>query len=209
MDSRTGHTRFYRATGSDEVVIIHAVNSEVSNYANYHATRPILYNIYGEVTWVVPIITPEGVFQRLALAHGPTGRVVTGENRTEALAAYRRLLTSSGNQVTPTSAASYMVVRGLVQRIQGDVREGNTIYYVLLACGENNCWLQRSDGADIETPPDVRSIIFTGSSELSSELPLTQIGDEVELRFLETEENTVALSAFDLLRFSERQPTTI
>lgn len=207
MNSRTGHTRMYRATGSDEVDIVRAVNSEVSNYSNYQATQPILYNIYGELTWAVPIITPEGVFQRLALAHGATGRVVTGENKVTALAAYRRLLVSSGDQVVPTSVGNYMIARGTLRRILGDVRDGNTTYYLLLGCDQlPNCALTRNDGAIIEDPPDIQTVIFTGNSELSPELPITIPGDEVEVRFLETEESTVPLSAFDLTTFNSRRP---
>ncbi len=195
MDSRTGTTRFYRASGADEVDIIRAVRSEVSNYSNYVPTQPILYNIYGQLTWGVPIISEEGVFQRLALAHAQTGQVALGQNKAEALRNYRRLLQEAGNEAAPSSESDTHAVTGTLTRIAADVRGGDTTYYLMI---DAEC----EDEADCATETD--SIIFTGTSLLSPELPLAGVGDRVTIGYLETAESTVPMSHFDLLEFDTR-----
>lgn len=190
MDSRTGATRYYRLSGADETAVVEAVNSKVSNYSDYMATQPILYNIYGELTWAVPVISTRGIFQRLALVRAQTSEVTLGENKRAALVGYRRMLQASGNVDAPTAQASLKTVTGDVARAAADVQGGNTTYYFMLRA-------------------DPHQRIFSGSTMLSYELPLVRPGDTVKVGFIETDEATVPMSSFDLVdiwsRRSEQQ----
>lgn len=186
MDSRTGATRYYRLSGADETAVVEAVNSKVSNYSDYMATQPILYNIYGELTWAVPVISSRGIFQRLALVRAQTSEVTLGESKRAALVGYRRILQASGNTDAPTMQASLKTVTGTVARVAADVQGGNTTYYFMLTA-------------------DPHQRIFSGSSMLSYELPLLKTGDTVKVGFFETTEATVPMSSFDLVDVRSRR----
>lgn len=183
MDSRTGTTREYRLSGSDETGVTQAVNSAISNFKDWEATDPILYNIYGELTWVVPVVSHTGIFQRLALVRASNSGLVLGKDKTEALALYRQLLQKSDNATAPIADVSNQTVQGIVGRLSCPVVEGNTICHFTLD-GDNR--------------------IFTASPAISPELPILKIGDQVIVGYVETTEPTVPVRAFDIMGFHSR-----
>ncbi len=185
MNTRTGHTRIYRLSGSDESGVMEAVNTAVSNFSGWYATQPILYNIYGELTWVVPVISESGIFQRLALVRASNTSVSLGESKHAALTRYRQDLVKSGNAENPTSQSDLAHKRGVIDRYACPVLDGNTICHLTLR-------------------NDVLSRIFTGTSKISPELVVARPGDEVDIGFLETDEPTVPIESFNLLNFTAR-----
>lgn len=176
MDSRSGETREYALKGSDEKGVIEAVNASVSNFKGWEAADPILYNVYGELTWVVPVVSG-GIFQQLALVRASTVQVTLGKSKNEALAKYRVALQSRGNTDAPTSDASIRKLEGKVTRFACAVLDGSTLCSLVL---------------------DDDSHIFTATPSLSPELVIAQIGDTVRLTFVETSEITVPLQTFDI-----------
>jgi hypothetical protein len=64
----------------------------------------------------------------------------------------------------------------VVTRIQSDVKNGNSFYYF--------------------TIKDFPSI-FVGSSQVSSELPVTVVGDSIEISFDIDEEKVIDVTRFD------------
>lgn len=185
MDSRTGHTRIYRLSGSDESGVMEAVNSAVSNFKGWYATQPILYNVYGELTWVVPVVSESGIFQRVAFVRASNTHVSLGENKHVALAKYRQDLMKGDNVERPSSQSDLAHKRGHIDRYACPVVDGNTVCHLTLR-------------------EDELSRIFAGTSKVSPELVVARPGDEVEIGFLETIEATVPIESFDLLNFSVR-----
>ncbi|MFC1656494.1 hypothetical protein ACFL14_00800 [Patescibacteria group bacterium] len=192
MNSRTGESYYYRETGANEDAVRGIVNSEVSNYATWRATQPIPYNIYGELTWVVPVVSVEGVniiFKKLAIVHARTNQVVLGNNRIDAFNQYRQVLTGGGNRLAPSSEVSLMEIITTLSRVGVDSRDGYTTYYFYC-----------------EEYPDK---IFTASSTVSPLIPLAREGDQVNLGFFETDESVVTVDRFAIqgieLRISEIQ----
>jgi hypothetical protein len=156
------------------------VNSKVSNFPGYKGTQPVLYNMYGHLTWVVPVITENGILQRIARVNASTGEITLGEHRQEALLAYRQSLSAKlEGRAVPALEATGHTVTGIVGRIAADTRGGNTTYYVVLA-------------------DDAEQHVFTGASTLSYKLPIAQTGDTVTIGYDETTEATVPMSSFDL-----------
>jgi hypothetical protein len=186
MDSRTGDTFRYTLSGLDENAVLATVNSKVSNFQGYYGTQPVLVNMYGRLTWVVPVITGQGILQRVALMDAVSNEVVLGNTRRDALDKYRQLLSSKKDgQSVPSLERTARTIKGTVARIAADTREGNTTYYVVLV-------------------DDPERHIFTGASTLSVELPIAVPGDKVAIGYDETEESTVSMSSFDLPDFVPR-----
>ncbi|OJT84776.1 hypothetical protein BM535_23050, partial [Clostridioides difficile] len=86
-----------------------------------------------------------------------------GEDKNEALRNYKDALESKGNDLKLDNDLKDEVLEGTVTRISPDVRGGNTNYYVTL---DSN-----------------KDIIFRATSKVSSELPLTQVGDKVKISY--------------------------
>ena len=187
MDSRTGRVREYRVDGAaDEKDVAGAVKSAVSNYKDWVPTPAIPENVYGNLAWIVPVVNGDGVPQRIAIVSADASKVALGENVKQALAEFRRKMSESGERVVAGDTGTEESVAAIVDRFAADVRGGNTTYLFTLA-------------------GDAR--VFTGTGDVSPELPLTRVGDEVSVGFLETEETTVPVQRFDNLAIATRDPT--
>ena len=155
-----------------------AVNAAVSNYTGYHATQPILYNLYGEPAWVVPVLSKEHIFQRLAVVRAANSSVVLGTDKESAVREFRKALAGSPNAVTLGPGSKVQTVTVTLDRVTADVQNGTTVYYLYSK----------------EYPHKA----FTGTSMLAPELVLARPGDKVTLSFLDTTEKVAPLTKFEL-----------
>jgi hypothetical protein len=80
-DSRTGTMTYYTSSGGE----FNSSAAERSVAANtlvrqgrLQPTQPILYGIFGQNTWVVPVVADNGKYQSLALVQAAGGHVVVG-----------------------------------------------------------------------------------------------------------------------------------
>lgn len=184
MDSRTGQVREYRVDGAaDEEDVIGAVQSAISNYRDWVPTPPIPENVYGRLAWIVPVVNTGGVPQRIAIVSADASKVALGENVGQALAEYRRKMSESGERVVSEDSGTEASVQAIVDRFAADTRSGNTTYLFTLT-------------------GDPR--VYSGTSEVSPELPLTRVGDEVMVAFLDTEETVVPVERFQNLAVTTR-----
>jgi hypothetical protein len=131
MDSRTGEMTYYTASGG-EFNSIGAENAVIANplvrQGRLLPTQPILYNLFGQNTWVVPVIADNGKFQTLALVQATNGRVVVGNASAPSAAAdafstYRDLL---GGRIAGSGSAEG--VTGVVDRV---AQGGSSIYFTV------------------------------------------------------------------------------
>ncbi len=184
MDSRTGRVREYRVDGAaDEGDVAGAVQSAVSNYKDWVPTPPIPENVYGRLAWIVPVVNTSGVPQRIAIVSADASKVALGETVGQALAEYRRKMAESGDRVVAEDASAEASVQAIVDRFATDVRGGTTTYLFTVA-------------------GDPR--VYSGTSDVSPELPLTRAGDEVMVGFLDTEETVVPVERFQNLAVTTR-----
>ena len=77
---------------------------------------------------------------------------------------------------------------GTITRINQDVQSGNTFYYLTI---------------DSDT-----SKIFNGMSKVSSELPLTQVGDKVKISYQKGAKGLVDMNEFDNLNIANIEKST-
>ena len=113
-----------------------------------------------------------------------------GETKEDALRNYREALSSKGNSIKIENDETQQTTEGAVTRINQEVENGNTFYYLT-----------------IDTD---NSKIFRATSKVSSKLPLTQIGDKVKLSYQKGEKGLVDITEFDNLNiqnFDEKTTT--
>ncbi len=191
MDTRSGKTKYYRVSGSNEEAIVDVVNSAVSNYKDWHGTQPIPYNIWGELSYVVPVVNSQGIFQHLAIVRLRNSQVALGKSKKDVLESYLKLLSSGGGEVAPTSNMALTEMTLTVSSVRGVVLKGDTVFYL-----------------QFEEIPDV---IFTVNPQVSPEVIFTSSGEIAVLKYIETGESIIGVSFFDnlnkALRVSETQST--
>lgn len=174
-NARTGKSVFYRAVGSIDEAVLEAVNNKVS-YRKWHGASPTLYNMYGTMASIVPLLGESHTFQGVAIVKiDNASEVAIGDDLPSALREYQKLLGARGVDAAPEIAHSRKTAEGKVDRFAIDVRGTETTYYVHLK--------------------DV-GVIFTGGSDLSATLPLTQAGDAVSLTYIESGEAVVPMISF-------------
>ncbi|GAC1402412.1 MAG: hypothetical protein NVSMB64_02210 [Candidatus Velthaea sp.] len=131
-DSRTGDMTYYTSSGGQ----FNSAGAERSVAANplvrqarLIPTQPILYNAFGENTWVVPVVSDNGKFQTLALVAAAGGHVVVGATgvpspATDAFASYRSYLGDRATGAGPALAR----ISGTIDRF---TNSAGRIYFTL------------------------------------------------------------------------------
>ena len=181
MDTKTGVAKHYRISGSNENAIIDAVNQALGADAQkWCPTQPIPYPIYGELSFVVPVVGKDKpILQRIAIVRASNLNVAMGKDKRSALSKYQRILSSNGNVVAPTYAQELREVSGNVLRKGQEIQDGSTVSFLFL-----------------DSVPDK---LFSISSVNSPEVIITEIGDSVIITFVDTNEEIVPSIKFDLL----------
>ena len=179
VNCRTKEAKKYRLTGTNEEGVLQAVNGAVANYGGDHrAVQPILYNIYGELTWVVPVVSSKNILQKVAFVRASNSTLAMGASVVDGLRQYRNMLASSGYAVSPTSSADRKNLKGLVlKRKAVEAFADRSVYYLYFE--------------------EVPEKVFTATSDLSAELPITEVGEKVEITYSDTGEALLPIERFD------------
>jgi hypothetical protein len=175
VDTRTGHPISYRATGSTEEAVLEAVNNKVS-FRKWHGASPVIYNIYGTMASIVPLLGESHTYQGVAIVKIDNMQVAVGDDQYAALREYQKLISQSGQQIAPELAHAKKTLTGQVDRFASEVKEKETLYFVHLAGVKK---------------------LFTGDSTLSPKLPLTKPGDDVSIVLIDSGEDVEPMLSFD------------
>jgi hypothetical protein len=111
--------------------------------------------------------------------------VGVGNTMKECIRAYKNSINSKGNAIAPSSSMKTYSIKTTISRISSDIRNGNTFYYLVLDGYENK--------------------IFIGSSLISNELPVSQKGDSVRVKYDDGANELVDLITFDNLNFVQEK----
>lgn len=184
MDSITDEMIYYPVGGyGNELTVIHAVEAapEVAIVKNYHAAQPIFYNIYGEESWVVPVLSPNHILEKVAIAYAKDLRhVAVANTKEEALAKYRELLSQLRfEKQVPSQESSVQSLEGRIAKLNSVVRDGSTVFYLMI---------------DL-----VNDKVFSAPVSLGPKLALSSVGDRVKIVFLNTTEGVVPIQSFNNL----------
>ena len=137
-DSRTGKcVRYVTNGGGTSTAVIKAVNeNQFVKFRHLHGADTQLYNMYGHMTSVVPLLNDNHAFQGVAMVaiKNVQTSVGVGADALEAQREYEKVLSESGQKVAPDRSRVIDIVQGVVDRFgteQG--RSGGTTYYLHVA----------------------------------------------------------------------------
>ena len=144
-NARTGEYKFYPVIGAEEHSAMAAAEGEVQE-KGYVASFPSLVNIAGEATYIMVLKDASGLVKLYALVNVENYSIVaTGENQTEAMKEYKRLLRANG--IESDSAVDTALTRDIeVHNLRDVTISGNS--YVYIRVGNE---LYRGSVADDET----------------------------------------------------------
>ena len=184
-NGRTGEIVYYKnAMGVfNESAAVASVNAAVSNFAGWNGAQPLLYNLYGSESYVVPVLSENNKLQAIGIVNARTGQTVVKPTKLEAIVAYKQYLGQGIGDVIPTYMGELDTIDGVVTRVGASTMGGNTLFYFHISGSER---------------------IFTATSTISPEVALTNVGDRVSVSYLDTSEAVVPLSLFDNLELGSR-----
>jgi hypothetical protein len=175
VDTRTKRAVWYKQGGATEYAAQQSAQGKVQE-KGYYATLPIPYNLNNIPTYIMTLKDKGGLVKMFAMvAIGDYTIVGVGNTLRETVMAYKNAYNMSGNKINPKSETQKIVLRSVIDRINGDIKNGNSFYYFTL---------KNSDK------------IFIGSSQLSNELPVSAIGDSVAISFDGDTQEVIDVSSF-------------
>ncbi len=181
INLKTKDAKFYKIGGADEYSAMASAEGQVQ-HLNYTSTFPILLNIAKQPTYFIPLKDDAGLVKMYSFVNVTNYSIVgVGESLEEAQADYIKKLAGSGsNEVDPS--AGLITVKGEVSFIQTAILDGNSLYYIQLLGDEK---------------------LYVLPLSYSNELPLTKIGDNVEMSFVETDKDNSSIVpiTFDSLEY--------
>ncbi len=183
VDTRTKETIWYPQGGATPSAAMESAEGKVQE-KGYNATEPIPCNINNIPTYVMSLKDNAGLVKMYAMVSIADYTIVgVGNNLQEALMNYKNSYNGSGNTLNKQNIVTTdTVVTNTIKRIQADVKNGNTYYYFTLQNNTN---------------------IYIGSSNISSELPLTQSGDSIRITYTSSNQSLKDISSFKNLSISK------
>ena len=175
INTRSKKAVWYKQSGATENAAQNSAKGKVQE-KGYYASLPIPYNINNIPTYVMTLKDNGGLVKMYAMVAIEDYTIVgVGNNLREALMAYKNAFNQSGNKLTTKSKTERNIVKSVITRINGDVKNGNTYYYFTL-----------------RNLPKV----FIGSSQISNDFPLTTLGDSVYVTFDNDNQDVIDISSF-------------
>jgi hypothetical protein len=136
-NARTGEYKYYSVVGAEEYSAMSAAEGEVQ-HMNYKASFPALINVSGEATYIMVLKDANGYVKQYGLVNvSHVGIVAIGNTQSEAMAAYKKLLSQNGivSGGTPSDTKADVTVA----EIEKLVIDGNSWYYFLGSDGNYYC----------------------------------------------------------------------
>ncbi|HMD02606.1 MAG TPA: hypothetical protein VKG44_06515, partial [Candidatus Baltobacteraceae bacterium] len=137
MDTVTGKMTYYTSSGG-EFNSRGAENAVASNpivrQGRLIPTQPLLYNAFGQNTWVVPLVADSGKYQSLALVQAKNGHVIVGTTsssspQSDAFAQYAAFLSAGTGGESGAEPAGAVALLGQIDRV---ATGGNGVVYFTL-----------------------------------------------------------------------------
>jgi len=175
VDTRTKKAVWYRQSGATEFA---AKNSAIGKIQEkrYSASAPIPYNINGIPTYVMTLKDDGGLVKMFAMVAIEDYTIVgVGNTLRETLMAYKNAFNMTGNKLNAKNSAQKITLKSVVTRINNDVKNGNSFYYFTVKDYSN---------------------IFIGSSQISNAMPVSSVGDSIEISFDSDTQGIIDIASF-------------
>lgn len=187
VDTRTKKTTWYKQIGATEQAAMTSAMGKVQE-KGYQASFPLTYNINGVPTYVMPLKDRAGLIKMYSMVSVQDYSIVAvGNTLSESIRAYKNVLNSGSSNLGPKSTSTRFTLKTVVSRIASDVQNGNSLYYISLKGYEHK--------------------VFVGSYTVSTELPITQVGDSVLVTYDDAKTPLVDIVDYDNLQISPIQTT--
>lgn len=184
VDTRTKETTYYHQSGATEYAAQRSAEGKVQE-KGYNASLPVPYTINGIPTYVMTLKDGGGLVKMYAMVAINDYTIVgVGNTMGETMMAYKNVFNMSDTRINPQSASDRNQLNTVVERIQSDIKNGNSFYYFTV------------NGS---------AKIFVGSSVLSNELPVTRVGDSISISFDTDAEEVINVSSFDNLNMGSKK----
>ena len=175
VNTRTKKAVWYKQSGATEYAAQKSATGKVQE-KGFTASMPIPYNINNIPTYVITLKDNGGLVKMYAMVAIEDYTIVgVGNTLRESLMAYKNAFNQAGNKINTKSKTEKNAVKSVITRINGDVKNGNTYYYFTL-----------------RNYPK----IFIGSSQVSNDFPVTNIGDSVTVTFDNDNQEVIDVSTF-------------
>jgi len=184
IDTRNKKTSLYRVSGATEYASMRSAEGKVQNY-KYRATFPILVNMNGKPTYFMTLKDSAGLVKMFCFVSvSDFSTVGVGETIKGARDNYQMALAGSRIGMLSEGSLEKETHEGTIARLGSDIKDGRTFYYLVLK----------------EEP----GIIYIATSNLSSYLPVTSVGDRVKMAFLKSTDKEISLTELKNLSLGEQ-----
>lgn len=177
--TRTGKSIFYEMKGgaTDEAVRAAIDKSQDVQYKHLHSGKnPRLYNHYGKMASVVPLLNENHAYSGVAIVDiNRVQQIAVGRTLPEALRQFQRLVGQTGDMAHLDNSVKFSVIEGVLSRVGRDAAATGTIYYLIV---------------------DGLPHALTGAVGEFPLLPLAQAGDRVRIEYVASGESVVPMHSF-------------
>jgi len=143
----------------------------------WEGDMPLLYNFYGEASWLTPVLDSNGFLQNYFIVSAANQEIsVYASTPNEALKLYKSALSKGTGELDAVGDAEEAQISGHVARVFKEKSDNSTIVYFLLESGEN-------------------FIISTDVNPLAIYL---EAGDSVQLTYLQTDEQFLPVKSITI-----------
>ncbi|WP_273126970.1 hypothetical protein [Bacillus weihaiensis] len=140
-DSRTGKATYYTGNLEESYMDSQGALQIIEKKfieKKWHGEMPVLYNFYGEASWLTPVLDSNGFLQHYFIVSAANPEIsVFADTPNQALKQYKIALQKGGSTVDGTSKAEEKMVQGKVVRVYKEKVGDYTMISFLLDNGVN------------------------------------------------------------------------
>lgn len=120
-NGRTGEATYY--TGNQEEAYMDSqgalqIIEKKFIEKKWHGQMPIIYNFYGEASWLTPVLDSNGFLQNYFIVSAANPELsVSGATPNEALRQYKAILSRGGSSVNGSSKQEQATIKGKIVRV--------------------------------------------------------------------------------------------
>lgn len=182
-DTRSKQTHLYLVSGATEYAAMRSAEGKVQNF-KYNATFPILVNMNGAATYFMTLKDSAGLVKMFCFVSVKDFSLVgVGESVKSARDNFQMALAGSRIGTLAEGSVEKETLEGTISRLGSDIKDGRTFYYFSLK----------------ETPGH----LYIATSNLSSYLPISSVGDRIKIGFLRSSDKEISLTELKNLSLGE------
>ncbi len=182
VETRSGNATFYAINGTDESGVVQAVDASLgADSSRWSPTQPIPYNVFGVPTWVLPIVSNEGIYQKVALVDmNNINTIVSEKSIGRAVEKYREILARhhvKGDAEVVNEKGLRRIGPVRVLRVGNAVSGGNKTFYLLV------------EGYD------ARLFSSSGETDQTRVITLVKPEDRVFIKFFPSDSQVISIES--------------